>query len=174
MNIAGNQRGIGHLGADFWSVVRDKRDNRRGRVYMRYPEGNWRSNDICTSLLAPGPEGPVATHRYEVMREGIQECEARIFIERALTDARLRRKLGVDLARRAQELLDERIRFMLKGMSKLTVDSNVSGRATNGVSSWWNSPGINGHKWFIASGWQERTRRLFATAGEVAGKLERK
>ncbi|HUV39034.1 MAG TPA: hypothetical protein VMY39_05440, partial [Planctomycetota bacterium] len=171
VNIAGNQRGIGHLGAEFWSVVKDKRGNRRGRVYQRYPEGNWRSNDICTSLLAPGADGPVTTHRYEAMREGVQECEARIFIERALTDATLRTKLGPDLARRAQELLDDRITFMMMGMSDLDIDSNTGGAATNGVSSWWNHAGVEGHKWFVASGWRERTRRLFATAGEVARRL---
>jgi hypothetical protein len=134
-------------------------------------EGNWRSNDVCTALLAPGPEGPVATHRYEVMREGVQECEARIFIERALTDEKLRAKLGDVLARRYQDALDERIRYMIKGMSDLKIDSAINGPATNAYSTWWNRAGIEGHKWFIASGWQERTRRLYALAGEVARKL---
>ena len=168
VNIAGNQRGVGHLGADFWYVLKDKRGNRRGRVYFRYPEGNWRSNDICTSLLAPGRDGPIATVRYEVMREGVQECEARILIEKALLEGRL----GSDLTRRCRDALDERLRAMIVGMSNLEIDSNIGGAATNGGTSWWNSAGPEGHKWFVASGWQERTRKLFALAGEVAKKLK--
>jgi len=168
VNIAGNQRGVGHLGADFWYVLRDKRGNRRGRVYFRYPEGNWRSNDICTSLLAPGRDGPIATVRYEMMREGIQECEARIFIEKALLGGKLDR----GLAKRCRDALDDRIRTMMVAMSNLEIDSNIGGMADNDGTSWWNSAGPEGHKWFIASGWEARTRRLFALAGEVARKLE--
>ncbi|KPL02445.1 MAG: hypothetical protein AMK75_02755 [Planctomycetes bacterium SM23_65] len=171
VNITGEQRGVGHLGAEFWNVIKDKRGTRRGRIYLRYPEGNWRSNDICTALLAPGPDGPVATHRYEMLREGVQECEARIFIERALSDPAQCTKLGKDLARRCQDVLDERIRYMIKGMSDLKIDSSISGLATNAYSTWWNRPGIEGQKWFVASGWQERTRKLFSLAGEVARQL---
>jgi len=163
--------GYGWCGADFWPVLKNRRGRRMGRIYARHPEGNWRSNDICTALLAPGPKGPVATHRYEMLREGVQECEARIFIERALTDKTLRRKMDAKLAKRAQVVLDERTCFMIKGMSDLKIDSSITGWATNAYSTWWNRPGIEGHKWFVASGWQERSRKLFSLAGEVARKL---
>jgi len=171
INIAGEQRGIGRLGADFWKVIKDRRGRRMGRVFNRYPECGWRSNDLCSSLLAPGPEGPIATVRYELMHEGVQDCEARIFIESALTDEKQRAKLGEDLAKRCQDALDERIRFMIKGMSSLNLDGYIPGPATNAAHSWWNSLTIEGHKWFIASGWESRSSELHALAGEVAAAL---
>jgi len=173
VNITGEQRGIGRLGADFWKAVKDKRGSRVGRVFKKYPESGWRSNDLCSSLLAPGADGPVATVRYEMTREGVQECEARIFIERALTDAKLKAKLGDDLARRCQDALDERIRFMIRGMSNLNLDGYIPGWSTNATICWWNSLTINGHRWFIASGWEGRTRKLYRLAGEVERALKR-
>lgn len=164
VNIAGNQRGVGHLGADFWKVIKDKRGTRKDRIFEKCPESTWRSNDICTSVLAPGPDGPVATIRYEMMREGVQECEARIFIEKAL----LASKIKGDLAKRCQDALDERIHYLMLGMSDYALDSNIGGRAGNGFSCWWNRCGIYGHTWFITSGWEERTRKLYQLAGKVA------
>jgi len=172
VNITGEQRGIGRLGADLWMVVKDRNGRRLGRIFTKYPECGWRSNDLCSSLLAPGPDGPIATVRYEVMREGVQECEARIFIETALTDAKLRAELGDDLAKRAQDTLDERIRFMIKGLSTLNLDGYIAGWSTNATTSWWNSVTIDGHRWYLGSGWQERSRKLYRLAGEVERKLK--
>ncbi|HUU43654.1 MAG TPA: hypothetical protein VMX57_07735 [Planctomycetota bacterium] len=110
--------------------------------------------------------------RYEMMREGVQECEARIFIETALTDDRLKARLGTELARRCQDELDERIRFMIKGMCTLNLDGYIAGWSTNATQCWWNAVTLQGHRWFIASGWEDRTRRLFRLAGEVERKLK--
>ena len=49
---------------------------------------------VPESLLAPGPEGPVASDEMEAYREGVQECEARIAIERALGDEARKARLG--------------------------------------------------------------------------------
>jgi len=171
LNITGKQRGFGRVGADLWRIGKNRYGRRGSRISARYPESSWRSNNLCSSLLAPGPDGPVATVRYEMTREGVQECEARIFIERALTDEKLRRRLGPELAGRAQAVLDERLRFMIKGVSPLNLEGYSPGLATNAKYSWWNNSGINGHRWFIGSGWQQRTRKLYATAAEVARKL---
>ncbi|HUW55076.1 MAG TPA: HEAT repeat domain-containing protein [Planctomycetota bacterium] len=171
MNIAGHQRGFGRLGADFWSVLRNKAGHRVGRVSGgRYPKSAWRALDISSSYLAPGPDGPVPTARLEMVREGVQECEARIFIERALTDPVLRTRLGDALADRCQEMLDERTRAALRGTSTLLL--GAGGHAAEG-SAWWNRSGI-GADWFISSGWQERSAKLFDAAAEVAGKLRAK
>ncbi|HUT57981.1 MAG TPA: glycoside hydrolase domain-containing protein [Phycisphaerae bacterium] len=168
VNITGDQRGIGRIGADFWDAVKDKRGGRAGPVWRRYPEGHWMNLVIQTSLLAPGPDGPVATNRYEAFREGVQECEARIFIERALTDETLRARLGPDLAARCQQALDERLVFIWKGLSNLHVIHSRWGDK----AYWWRSePGIAGHAWFLGSGWQKRSELLYAIAGEVAAKL---
>jgi hypothetical protein len=171
VNIAGDQRGVARLGADFWKSVKDKGGRRIGRAFDRFPEAGWRSNDLCSSLLAPGKDGPVATVRYEMTREGVQECEARIFIERALTDDALKTRLGSDLATRAQDALDERVRFMIKGMSNLNIDGYIAGPAGNSLNSWWNTVTADGNKWFLGSGWEARTQKLFRLAGEVERKL---
>ena len=171
VNITGEQRGVGRLGADMWMAIKDKRGTRRGRIFRKYPEAGWRSNDLCSSLLAPGKDGPIATVRYEMTLEGVQECEARIFIETALTDAKLKAKLGADLAGRAQDVLDERIPYMIKGMSNLNLDSYVAGWSTNATLCWWNGINTEGHKWFLGTGWEARTRKLFRVAGEVQRKL---
>jgi hypothetical protein len=171
MNIARNYRGFARLGADFWPVLKDKRGRRVGSIAARFAKSSWWNLNLITSLLAPGPEGAIATARYEMLREGVQECEARIAIERALTDKDLRRKLGDDLARRAQDVLDERTRAMLRGVFSLIQGSRF---ASNRPNDWWQVPGVIGSQWFLCSDWQVRTEKLFTTAGEVARALEGK
>ena len=183
-NITGKQRGVGRIGADTWPAVMDKNGRRVGAVTERYPESYWRSLNIGAWALAPGPEGPVATARYEHFREGVQECEARIAIEQVLSEPALRAKLAGDLAQRAQALLDERQTDIWKGLGIYDViapseqDGMVNGMRTyigveafkdrkkyqSAAGHYWS---VDGHKWFVASGWQDRTEKLFALAGEV-------
>jgi hypothetical protein len=82
-----------------------------------------------------------------MMCEGLQECEARIFIEETLLSAENRAKLGEDLVNRCNEALMERIH----------AGSGAFGRA--------------GNVKFLSSGRQQRVRLLFDLAGEVAAKL---
>ncbi len=65
--------------------------------------------------LSPGPDGARSTIRFEAAIGGVQECEARIFIEKALLDPAKRAKLGEETATRIQKLLDERTRVILWG-----------------------------------------------------------
>jgi hypothetical protein len=112
-----------------------------------------------------------------MLREGVQECEARIYIERALTDEALRKKLGDDLAKRCQETLDERTRCMIRGISSLELTGywrQLAPLATHGSGGWWNKPGIAGNAWFISSGWQDRTQDLYRAAADVAAALGEK
>ena len=174
-NITGNQRGIGRLGGDFWWPIKDRQGQRVGTVTDRYPQSLWRNLDIRACLLAPGPSGAVATARYEYLREGVQECEARILIERSLTDDVLRKKLGEDLTTRCQAMLDERQRSLWKAQGLSDADIQARGRVTNptrSISSERTSE-ATGHNWFLNSGWQKRTENLFALAGEVAAKLRK-
>ena len=161
-NITGMQRGIGRIGADFWSVIRDRNNRRVGTVASRYPQSSRRNLDIFASLLAPGPDGPVATPNYEIFREGIQECEARIFIENALTDEVLREKLGPDLADRCQTALDERLLAMWRGLSS----QQLTGPTWHYLV-WRGWANVAGHPWFMGSLWEDRTRTLFQLAAEV-------
>jgi len=165
-NITGGQRGMGRIGADFWPVFKDRRGRKSGRVWLRFPKSHWNNLNITSSALAPGPAGPVATSRFEAFREGLQECEARIAIERALTDDALRKKLGADLVKRCDEMFDERHLLMFKSRSSL----HLSGP---GWSYGTRTGGVSGPNWFVGSAWQQRTEKLFALAGEVAKKLKK-
>jgi hypothetical protein len=113
-NITGGQRGIGRMGGDTWPVLKNKRGERGGFAYTRYPENNWRNLDLHDWFLAPGPDGAVATSRLEALKEGLEECEARIFLEDALLTPAKKVKLGDDLAKRCQDVLDEVHRAMWK------------------------------------------------------------
>jgi len=162
-NITGHQRGVGRLGADRWWAVKDKQGRRRGTVSDRYPQSQWRNIDLRSFILAPGPQGPVATTRYEIFRSGLQECEARIAIERALTDEAAKKKLGAELAERCQRMLDERLKAAWKGAGGKPDD--VKGQ------SWRYKLHPTAHQWYLSSGWQKRSQDLFTMAGQVARKV---
>jgi hypothetical protein len=169
LQITGGQRGIGRIGADFWAAIRNKRGERAGRVWEKYPQSLWHSCNLSSHMLVPGPTGPVASIRYEALREGVQECEARIAIEAALTDEKLKAKVGPDLAGRCQQLLDNRIWEELKAFS----DLQLTGRtyATAGNNWYYGCAGTPGHYWYAGSGWQDRTQKLYDLAGELTKKL---
>ena len=147
-------RGFARMGADFWGVLETRQPAGRTSLVGRYPETAWGSlnmNNGLTAMLAPGKSGPIATVRLEMLREGLQEAEARVFMEKALADPALRAKLSDDLSKRCQDLLDDRVRDYLRSVRRQDDD--------------W--------LWFVASGWQERTRKLYALAAEAAGSLGR-
>ena len=171
MEVARGYRGVARLGADPWPVLKDRRGNRVGRVEARYPKSAWWNLNIITSLLAPGPDGAIATVRYETLRQGIQECEARAFIEQALADKASRDRLGAALAGRCQDLLDRRTRDMLRAVNNLVQTDDSWADYTPG---WWMSPGIIGSQWYLTTDWQQRTAELFDAAAEVAKTLHEK
>ena len=103
------------------------------------------------ALLSPGLSGPISTVRLEGIREGVQENEARFFLERALADTKTRSKLGEALAARCQNILDERTRACMR----------------KPYTRW-----LMGEKTLLDSGAQSRSERLFLLAAEVAGKLK--
>jgi len=166
-NIAGEERGFGRLGGDTWHVVKDARGRPTARVTEgRFPRSSWRALNIISAYLGPGTDGPVATARFEMVREGIQECEARIVIEEALLDETKRKRLG-DLATRAQAVLDARTRDMLRGMNALSLGPHFTSNAEN-RHLWWERPAVLGAYGFIHSEWQRRSGDLFTAAAEIA------
>ncbi len=174
--ITGAQRGPGRLGAEYWKVIRDKRGRRAGRSYERYPESSWRNLVIPEALMAPGPSGAAATNQMEALREGVQECEAIIVIERALMDDGLKAQLGADLAKRCEEFLHARHMMLWLSLSNLQFyhtrpGSDKSWETYSLARNWRSIPNVTGHNWFLSSGYQERTAQLFALAGEVTRKL---
>jgi hypothetical protein len=145
--LMANYRGVGRIGADFWPVLKGP----RGRMHTLISAySSWAQMSLThavPSVLAPGPHGAIATVRLELLRQGVQEAEARIFIERALAGKEQRAKLGDDLARRCQALLDERA------------------RAFNAYREAW--------AWYPASGAEARSEKLFAAAADVGNALTR-
>jgi len=150
---AGNGRVGGdywHLGAELlgegergWGVVGGSGGTFFGRYLHSHADeaGLGRS---CTDLFGPGPDGPVTTVRLENAREGIQETEARIFIEKALVGSP--KRLPPERVREWQAMLDERthvLRLWKLGAADIA-----------------------------PFGWQERTRRLFDAAAQVARALD--
>ena len=71
LQITGQQRGVGRVGADFWPVLRNKQGKRAGWIWSPYLQSMWHSCQLMSHMLTPGPAGPVASSRYELMREGI-------------------------------------------------------------------------------------------------------
>ncbi|HUU43962.1 MAG TPA: glycoside hydrolase domain-containing protein, partial [Planctomycetota bacterium] len=151
---SGKMRGFGRVGADFWPVLKDKRGRMVGRISQgRFPKSLWRNLDIRQTLLEPGPEGAISTVRFEMMCEGVQENEARLFVERAL----LSKKISGDLADRCREVLDERAEALKRYRTGAARNKSTTDEA---------------YLEYVAS-WQERSERLYRLAAEVAKALER-
>ncbi len=196
VNITGRQRGVGRLGGDFWNVIRDARGQRRGQVFSRYPHNHWRGLNINNWFLAPGPDGPVATARLENLREGVQECEARIYLEEALLDEAKRLRLGDELAGRIRAALDERHLAMWHSYwpdpEQLKLIGRIEGRSMHeaiwgglgkaGVKlpGFWDGAARalrdryerEGTQWFAQSDWQGRALTLYQLAGEARAALQ--
>ncbi len=148
--------GVNRMGVDFWPVVKDQR-GRHTSVVSRHSYRNRPGSPTMTNatFLYPAEAGPLETVRFEALRLGVQEAEARIFIEKALTDDAKHARLGEDLASRAQELLDERVTLIINAHR----DKKFSGMGTD--ASWL----------YYAQGAQRRARQLFRTAAEVVKAL---
>jgi len=165
-SLLAGYRGFARMGGDFFPVFKNKRGELVAGVSARYPKSYWNNLNVEVAFFARGERGAIPTARFEMLREGIQESEARIFIERALADDTLRGRLGDDLAKRAQDVLDERARALRRGISTWSASGGYVDWAM-GNSSWWQAPAILGAHWYIGSGWQERSKTLFDTAAEV-------
>jgi len=142
--ILSGRRGLGQIGIDFWDR-RDKHGRVTGSMVGRFPgtsEGNLGA--YLGHLLYPGPRGGVPSVAYVLMRENIQECEARIFLEQVLLDG----KLPADLAGECRKLLDER---------------------THWHRNWAYS--YSQRDVFPYSGWEARSAALYEAAGRAAAAL---
>jgi hypothetical protein len=147
----GGTRGIGPLGADFWNLTAAEKGPRAGTGPLEGYITNLSMYGFSTAaFLAPGPEGPLTTARFDIFREGLQVCEAHAVIEKALGDPAKRQQLGDALVRRCEELKKER--EQLRGFV------GAGERFAQG----------EGWKWFETSGWEELAGRLFDCAEQVA------
>jgi hypothetical protein len=96
--------GLGDFGANLYPLKKPA-----GGYYIPAAGAGtgWSGDNRSTlSLLYPGPDGPVATERFEALREGLELCEAVMFVKHAL--AKKRALLSSDLQQRAERYLSER------------------------------------------------------------------
>ncbi|HUT35178.1 MAG TPA: glycoside hydrolase domain-containing protein [Planctomycetota bacterium] len=132
--LVAGYRGVGRLGADYWADI-----------FFRGYKGSLSGGIAgmpCSSLLWPGKEGAESSARFEALREGLQETEARIYLEQALDRGLVPKDRGDGIRR----VLDEHNRQTL-----------------------YISPGRVGMQVHEhAAGWQERSRLLYGAAAKVA------
>jgi hypothetical protein len=95
--------GVSEFGADVFPVKRPVGDY--GMPPISHG-ANWGNPNSTLALLYPGPDGPVTTERFEIFREGVELCEAIIFVRGALH----RNLISADLKARAERYLGERRR----------------------------------------------------------------
>lgn len=144
-SLLADRHGLGQIGADFWPVPGP--DGKTASTMVgRFPstsEGNL--GIYAGQLLYPGPDGPVASVRYQMLRENIQECEARIFLEKLLLESPSR--LPPNLSAKVQAMLDERTRWHRMLMLNPAPESAIS---------------------WPYSGWETRAFQLYEVAAEAA------
>jgi hypothetical protein len=101
--------GVGEFGAENFPVEDPQRE---GRYFnLGAGRGTGGGNNASTrALLAPGPNGPVATERFEMYREGVELCEAVLYLEQAIRekkiDGPLATKVNTYLDRRSHEFIN--------------------------------------------------------------------
>ncbi len=128
-------RGLARMGADYWDGV----------FYQGYSGRAWPGSLPgigCLSLLWAGQSGGEPSQRFEALLEGIQEAEARIFLEQSLRCG----ALGEDLSRQVRDVLTRHHRetlYMPVGRIGVQIQE-------------------------YSAGWQERSRRLYHAAEQAA------
>ncbi|MCC5828511.1 MAG: hypothetical protein JJU36_03600 [Phycisphaeraceae bacterium] len=106
-SLASNRySGFSRIGLDFWPVEGSPLIGRHHRWHNLY-RGNLRASTV------PGPRGALPTIGLLFMREGMQETEAQIIIERVLRDSNLADQLTEAEREAGRKVLDQRMRFLI-------------------------------------------------------------
>jgi len=98
--------GVSDFGVDFFAFK-----SKSGKLtHVGCGRGTGGPTCTCMAILAAGPDGPVASERYEQFREGLEVAEAILYLERALQE----KKVGGELAGKVNRLLDARGEAFMK------------------------------------------------------------
>lgn len=102
--------GFGQFGADFWPVAlgEDSGKSKKFNLTYRYSSEN-SAGYIMKEILGRGVVKPCPTGRFQMLREGLQEAEARMFVTDALLDQP--DKLGAELTKRCEEVCNRQTRL---------------------------------------------------------------
>ena len=98
--IMSDRDGVSNFGADLFMYRGSNGD-------LQKPAGNSGGSSpgqTQHAILYPGPDGPVASERYEMFREGVEIAETLLFIERAIQE----KKLTPELQQKAEKALEAR------------------------------------------------------------------
>ncbi len=110
--IMRGHNGLGQMGADLFPIEAENKGKRKGRPWHHnYNRGGIGPEFSTRCILAAGKDGPIATERYEMFREGVQLCEIILRLQRML-DAK---KITGALAKRVNDCLERRSRAYLGG-----------------------------------------------------------
>ena len=103
--------GFGEVGADFWPVLPSPDGRELKRLDSRYVGwGSLSLSDTMQSLMGAGKKAPAHSCRTQMLRESLQEAEARIVVQDALLDESSAAKLGAQAAA-FRQLCDDRTRM---------------------------------------------------------------
>jgi hypothetical protein len=94
--------GVGPLGGNYWPIK-----DYRGRWTNLGGQSAVGPQCSTRALVVPGPDGPVASERFEAFRQGVQTCEAILYLQKALDQG----KLNGQLAGRVTAVIRQRVEF---------------------------------------------------------------
>ncbi|HUV39075.1 MAG TPA: glycoside hydrolase domain-containing protein, partial [Planctomycetota bacterium] len=146
--------GIGHIGVDYWPVMKGPRGDARsmsGRYVFWHSLG---LDQVVQSIVSPGAKGAVPSPRLQLMRESLQEAEARIFVQDALLDEDKTARLGDALAKRCRQICDERTQLFRYVSAFSGMDTREDCFRT-----------------FTRRAWETHSEKLYQAAGDVATAL---
>jgi hypothetical protein len=151
----GSYRGFGQVGADFWPVLVSASGKAEPkRLDERYVGwGSLGMGDTFPALLGAGRLAPAHTCRSQMLRESLQEAEARVYVQNALLDDALRAKLGVPLTEECKQICDDRTREFFYAAVFFDDNGTEYGRVFNQEQ------------------WDARTEKLYRAAGKVSKAL---
>ena len=132
--------GVGDFGSDLFPIKKEKGN---GFYCLGNGRGTGGPNDAERCILAPGPDGAVATERFENFREGTQIGEGILFLEKAVQE----KKVSGALEAKVNKYLEERGEVFTK--------------------FWYDRGRDYIHRWTPA-GLADREMRLFDLCAEVA------
>lgn len=95
--------GFGRIGLDYWSV--DVRGGNRPIIGMADRQNNLYRNNP-RAIIAPGRDGPLATHAFTMAREGLAEAEAFALLQEALYGRKIRGSLREEATEVGERFVD--------------------------------------------------------------------
>ena len=148
-SLAVGMNGVGRMGADYWGDSYTKGMRQEGFLRAGMPNHY---------MLWPGPAGAESSARFAALREGLQEAEARIYLEQLLVRAAGGRAAGPAPAARPALALPEEL------ASRIRQVLYEHHRGTLFV------PSMDAGWLYVEQcrDWQDRSRRLLATAAAAA------